>query len=263
MMHLLKIEWLKLKNFRTFWVLSILFAVFLPLFNLMFSANIMNVGLEQILMVQYNFPNVWGNFGFWASWFVIFIAFTIVILITNEYRYRTNRQNIIDGWSRLDFFHAKVLLIFTLAFATTLYTMLWCFIFGLYYSGNLTGAFDQIEKMFFFLVLCLNYFGLAMMLSFLLKRSGLVIGIYMIYILMVENILQAWLNWQFTGKNIGDFLPLQSSDSLLPFSLMRMAKSFAGGASTYPSNSSFLMVSFGYILLYYFIARWRLMKSDW
>lgn len=264
MFQLLKIEWLKLKNYKTFWILTGLFAIFMPLFNYMFSSGMMKSGGPAgSTLMSYSFPDVWSNFGFWASWFVIFIAYVIIILITNEYRYRTTRQNVIDGWSRMNFFHAKIILVLKLAAITTIYTGIWCLVFGAHYSGGLSKSTDGMIRLFYFFILCVNYYGFAMMLAFLMKRSGLVIGIFMIYILMIESILSGYLNWQFKGAFIGNYLPLQSSDSLIPLPIMRMAEGMANGHLQPPSDSSYVIASLVYILLYYFISRWKLSKSDW
>jgi len=263
MYQLLKIEWFKIKGFVTFWILTGLFAVLLPLFNYQFSSGMMQMGGGAI-PVSYGFPGVWSNFGFWASWFVFFIAFVVIILVTNEYRYRTNRQNIIDGWTRMQAFHAKCLLIITLAIVTTLYVGIWCIIFGAAYSNTGFTFFTQdIDKLFYFFILCLNYYGFAMMLSFLFRRSGLAIGIFMLYAFIFENIAKAYLNWQIKGSLPGNLLPLQTSDELLPFPLMRQAESLAYRGATPPGNSTYVIVSVVYIVLYYIIARYRLLKSDW
>ena len=44
MMHLLKIEWLKIKKYRTFWILAILFLVTLVLWNYTIWTGIMDFG---------------------------------------------------------------------------------------------------------------------------------------------------------------------------------------------------------------------------
>ena len=262
MYQLIKIEWFKIRGFITFWILTGLFAVLLPLFNYQFSSGMMQMG--GAIPVSYSFPGVWSNFGFWASWFVFFIAFVVIILVTNEYRYRTNRQNIIDGWTRMQAFHAKCLLILKLALVTTLYVGIWCIIFGAAYSNTGFAFFTQdIEKLFYFFILCLNYYGFAMMLSFLFRRSGLAIGIFMLYAFIFENIAKAYLNWQVKSSLPGNLLPLQASDELLPFPLMRQAEAVAYKGAVPPENSTYVIVSIIYIVLYYIIARYRLLKSDW
>lgn len=262
MIQLLKIEWLKTKKFTTFWILSGLFALLLPLFNYQFSSGMAEGG--KMLNMGYEFPNVYGIFGFWASWFTLFIAFLVIIMITNEYRYRTNRQNVIDGWTRMQAFHAKCQLVIFLAVVTTLYVALWCFIFGFAYSSDgFEDATRHLEKLFYFFILCLNYYGFAAMLAFLLRRSGLTIGLFMLYTLIIENILNNYLNWQFPDKYIGTYLPLQSSDELLPFSLVKQMMSMVNPNSFAPEAWTYVLASCIYIALYYVICRARLSRSDW
>lgn len=262
MLQLLKIEWLKTKRLVTFWVLTGLFALLLPLFNYQFSSGMAEGG--KMLNLGYEFPNVWSIFGFWATWFVLFIAFVIIILITNEYRYKTNRQNVIDGWTRMQAFHAKCQLIVFLSLMTTLYVCLWCLIFGAAYSEGFDSMTEGMEKMIYFFILCLNYYGFAAMLAFLLKRSGLTIGLFMLYALIIENILNNYLNWQFKESYIGTYLPLQSSDEMLPFGVIKQLMTIANPTqTTQPDAWVYAAISCVYIILYYFITRNRLSKSDW
>lgn len=262
MLQSLKIEWLKIKRFATFWIMAGLFAVLLPLFNYQFSSGMSEAG--KLFSIGYEFPNVYGIFGFWASWFTLFIAFLVIITLTNEYRYRTSRQHIIDGWTRMQFFHAKCSLVVVLALLTTLYVALWCFIFGYAYSDNGFGhAAEHLEKLGYFFLLCLNYYGFAAMLSFLLKRSGLTMGLFMLYALIIENILNVYLNWQFPDRYIGTYLPLQASDELLPFSAVKQMMNMINRNSFAPEAHTYAWATCIYIALYYFISRWRLSRSDW
>jgi len=258
MFDLLKIEWLKVKNYPTFWILLGLFALLLPLFNYQFSSR--HVEGTELLGLGYDFPNVWSVFGFFTSCLVIFISFLLIILITNEHRYRTNRQNIIDGWTRLQAFHAKCLMILMLAIGTTIYSGIWCLIFGRIYGGSFNGATEDIEKLFYLFILCLNYYGFAAMIAFLIKRSGLSIGVFLLYAWFIENILR----WQLRKFSFGNYLPLQSSDELLPFSLFKQITSMTRGiaATESPSATNYLIVSCIYILIYYCVSRYKLVKAD-
>jgi len=258
MFHLLKIEWLKLRSYPTFWILTGLFAISLPLFNYQFSSR--SVEGTELFAPGYNFPEVWGVFNFFTSFLVLFIAFLVIILVTNEYRYRTNRQNIIDGWTRLQAFHAKCLVIVLLALGTTLYSGIWTLIFGRSYSGSFDGWTEDLYRLLYLFILCLNYYGFGAMIAFLVKRSGLAIGLFLLYALVVENILR----WQLKNVSWGTYLPLQSSDELLPFALFRQIRQMArgGDAVAVPASGPYVMVSFVYILLYYIISRYKLAHSD-
>jgi ABC-2 type transport system permease protein len=256
MFQLLKIEWLKIKNYATFWILLGLFALLLPLFNYQFSSR--HVAGAQLIGLGYDFPSVWSVSGFWASWFVLFIAFLIIILITNEYRYRSNRQNIIDGWTRLQAFHAKCLVIVMLALFTAVYYGIWCLIFGRIYSGSFDNAFENSDRVLYLFLLSLNYYGFAAMIAYFVKRSGLAIGIFLLYSLIFENILL----WQLKDYSIGKFLPLQCSDELLPFGLLKQLMSMSGQKVVTPPDSSYLIATCIYIAVYYTISRYKLSKTD-
>ena len=93
MRALLAIEWLKIKSFRTFWILTGFFVLLLPLWNYGISNGIMKIGGGDINLVSqaYSFSYVWQNMGFWTSIFVVFISILTIILTTNEYQYRPSR----------------------------------------------------------------------------------------------------------------------------------------------------------------------------
>ncbi|KAA5534947.1 hypothetical protein F0919_10130 [Taibaiella lutea] len=256
MLHLLKIEWLKVKNYPTFWILLGLFALLLPLFNYQFSSG--HVNGAQLFGQLFGFPNVWSILGFLTSWLVLFIAFLIIILITNEYRYKTSRQNIIDGWTRMQAFHAKCLIIILLAVFTTAYAGIWGLILGRIYSGNFDGATEGMDKLAYLFLLSLNYYGFAAMIAFLVKRSGLAIGLFMLYSFIAENIIK----WQLRDYSFSSYLPLQSSDELLPFTPLKQLMKMAGGETEGPAVSAFVIASCVYIVLYYIISRYKLSKSD-
>ena len=63
----------------------------------------------------YQFPNIWTFFPWVASWFNLFLAIVIIVLVGNEFSFRTFRQNVIDGLSRNDLIKGKLILIFTIA----------------------------------------------------------------------------------------------------------------------------------------------------
>jgi ABC-2 type transport system permease protein len=262
MTTLLKIEWLKIKRYRTFWILAIFFIVLLPLFNYQVLKGMVKLGNNTINLLNqsYAFPQVWGNVGFWGSIFVMFLSILIIILTTNEYTFRTSRQNIIDGWQRLEFYHAKVYLVLAISIVCTLYVFITGLLFGISTSGSLDHMFSGLDKVFYFFVLTLNYLGLALLISVYIKRSGLSIGLFLLYCLVIENILKGILNWKFDTK-YGDFLPLQSSDELLPFPLMQMAQNLIGAAK--PSYMPLVLTSLAWCAVYYFIGRRLLLKSDW
>jgi hypothetical protein len=55
-----------------------------------------------LLFNPYDFNNTWQST--WPDRVFYYSPAMLIILITNEYSFRTNRQNVIDGWSRNGYF---------------------------------------------------------------------------------------------------------------------------------------------------------------
>ncbi len=265
MIELLRIEWLKLKQYRTFWVLMGLFMIVLPLWNYGFSAGLLKFGGGKkgvnFLTSAYTFPEVWGHLGFWASYFIMFLSFLMIIINTNEFTFRTNRQNVIDGWSRLQFFHGKVMLVVAMSALATIYLFVLGLLFGWANSGSLNGAMTDIYKVGYFFILSLNYLGFGLFLAIWIRKSGLAIGLFLMYSLFLEHLCYGIIN-RFTVKPYGNLLPLQSSDELLPLPWATMAKSLLPVESTL-SMSTYVLGTMIWCLVYYLAGRTMLQKRDW
>jgi ABC-2 type transport system permease protein len=266
MKALLGIEWLKIKRYRTFWVLGGLFLLLLPLLNYEIANGFMKIGNSgkngiNILSSAYSFPQVWGNLGFWGSYFIIFLAILVIILTTNEYSFRTNRQNVIDGWSRLQFFHAKILLVVALSVIATLYLFLLGLLFGGITSGSLGSVFDEFCQVGYFFLLSLDYLGFALLIAIWIKRSGLAIGLFLLYSMMIETMAVKIIN-HYIDMPYGNLMPLQASDELLPFPLLQIAKGLIPMGGTL-SMTTYVFTAMAWCAVYYLAGRIILMKRDW
>jgi ABC-type transport system involved in multi-copper enzyme maturation permease subunit len=122
MKSLIKIEWLKIKKYPVFWWMLGIVALTYPGVNFMFykifhfenshmeknEAMATNL-LKMLIGDPFTFPEAWHSIAYLSSAFVMVPAILIVMLINNEYTYKTNRQNIIDGLNRKDFILAKLI----------------------------------------------------------------------------------------------------------------------------------------------------------
>lgn len=263
MTQLLSIEWLKVRKYRTFWILIGFFVLLLPLWNYGISKGVVNIGGKDnisILNQSFTFQYIWINLGYWGSLFVAFISVLTIILTTNEYSFKTSRQNIIDGLTRQQFYHSKWLLIFILSILTTVYVFITGLAFGIAASdmGNFPG---NLKPLFYVFILSLNYYGFGLLLALLLKRSGLAIGMFFLYAMFLESLIKGLINWG-TKSEAGNFFPLQASDELLPFPLTEMLKTVTGIEQNI-SDWTYVLASIAWILIYYLIGRYRILKSDW
>ncbi len=262
MQSLLSIEWLKIRRYRTFWSLCAFFIILLPLLNYGISGGVLKMGTKDINILSraYSFNSVWQNFGWWTSLFAVFISVLVIILTTNEYQFRTHRQNVIDGWSRLDFYHAKWHLVLALSVATTVYVLMLGLAFG-FYAGGASNFPGQLQYLFYTWILCLNYYGFSLLVALLLKRTGIAIGMFFLYWLIVEAMANKIINY-LTESSIGNYLPLQASDELLPFPLLDSVKQMANIKDT-TSPMLYVAISLAWIVTYYIAGRQKLLRSDW
>lgn len=220
MNKLIKIDFRKYYRSRTFWVLSALYVV-LVVFVFMVTESFLNhvvsnVGKNAQVAIPgfslYSFPYVWHNLAFVARFFKIFLALIVIIFITNEYNYKTIRQNIMSGMSRAEFLFSKVLFVFFIAFAVSLLLFFSALFLGLTHTKDMTLAM-VFSKMYFVPVYFLEVFSfllLALLFAFLLQKQGLAIGIFALYYYVIEPVVAFRL-----PENVARFLPIKMITRLI------------------------------------------------
>lgn len=266
-MRLLKIEWLKLKSYRAFWVFSILFAVLYPLVLVvaakMFKTDakdgdVLTMFAKSLMANPFSFPGYWHFSAYCAGLVVVLWGLVIIMHTCNEYNYKTHRQNIIDGWSRKQFILAKLSLIFTLSLVSTIYYVIITLALGSYMATNAADILNPqgLIFIFYFFIECMVYMTLALMVGILLRRAGLAIGLYFIYAYIVDNMLFGWL---IKDTKAIRFLPLDSADSLVNNQMMQRIPFFEIDDSL---RIGLLIACLVYIGIYSFISFRRFGTKD-
>lgn len=262
--HLLKIEWLKLKHYRTFWILSILYIISI------FAANFVVYSIQEKIFRDkqaggmaemllgprpYSFPLNWQMTTYVSSYLLFIPGLLIILIITNEYNFRTHRQNIIDGLSRQQFISVKMMLVLIMAIISTIIVFLTGTAFGL--SHPQPFSFKQIEFIGYYFLQALSYGAFALLLGVLFKRAGLALGVFFLYSLVIENFIGGMLNY-FT-RSYGRYLPLESVDNLIPFPLLKEMQKQMMAPLHYPS---LLAAGIIYIGLYFFFTNRKFVTDD-
>ncbi|WP_162915859.1 hypothetical protein [Paraflavitalea soli] len=258
MLQRLSIEWMKLKNYRTFWILSILYVVSI------FGANYIVYRIQQAIFEEkqakgvvqlfiggppFAFPNVWHTTTYISSFLLLLPGLLMIISVTNEYSFKTHRQNVIDGWNRREFISTKIMLALIGALFSTILVTLTALSFGFLQGEPFTT--EKSIKVFYFFIQALSYSLVALLFALLFKRGGLAIGIFFLYPLVLENLISALMNryLDFSGR----YLPLESTDNLIPFPLFENVQRQIIKA---PNFTALLIVALVYIALYvFFISR--------
>jgi len=202
MIRLFLIEWIKLRNYRAFHILTGLYFLMVGVIccsgalvlnyikNHMGNLNSVFKGVDVTNLPIYEFPDVWQNMTFVAARLKIFLAFIVIISLTNEITYKTLRQNIIDGFSRLDFMLSKFSMIFVLSLANTILVFLFGLGMGLIYSHDtsIAAIFGNMQFLGAFFLNVFVFLVFAFLLGLLIKRTGIVIVFLGLYAMFIEPI---------------------------------------------------------------------------
>ncbi len=264
--HTLRVEWLKLKYYKTFWILLAVIAVCIPAFNYTIydvtDNSFPKINGKNLLGNPFSFPNVWSTVPFNAGILMFIPVILIITLFTNEYSYRTHRQNIIDGWSRSRFIYIKLTEVLLLSLFVTLVVVLTCLYFGFITRtpGQVKAGWSEYRFILYFFVEILDYSLIAVLFAMLIRRAGLTIGLFFMYMIIEQFVVSLGrnkykLNWV-------DYLPEEVSDRLIPQPFARRILS-PGNNNIWENHVPlYLSLAVLYIIIFIFFISWRFRKAD-
>ncbi|MTI20173.1 hypothetical protein E1176_04000 [Fulvivirga sp. RKSG066] len=265
MLKLLQIDLVKLKNYRAFWVLNILYGlliVSIPITVMEFLKWLKLQGadfdgFDPLKIPVLYFPDIWQNIAYVYTFLKIFLAIVVVISISNEYSYKTIRQNIIDGMSRIDFIKSKLATILLLSIGSTLLVFITGMLTGIIYTPNVEFAemFTGIQFVFAYFLDLFTYLVLAFFLTILLKRSALTVFILLLFT-PIEYAITA--NLPEALEFLIPYFPLHAINNLIAFPFK---KYWFQEIQDYIAWEAVLVVV-AYIVLYVYAIKTKLQKSD-
>jgi ABC-2 type transport system permease protein len=266
MLHLLSIDLKKLMNYRTFWIVCSLYFLtlgFTTASGMEFLKWLAGKGAEFGTTINidrvplYHFPDVWQNLIYISGFFKLILAFMVVISVTNEFTYRTIRQNVIDGMSRTEFLFSKVLTNLLLSVLSCAMVFVIAFVTGLIYSPEL-----EMQYLFSDVGFLLAYFleifatlSYTLMLALIIQRSGLTIVVLCLSH-MIEAIIKAniddTLPWSI------QFFPMESISNLVA---MPFPKYLFQEIQDYVSITA-VAIALGWTIVFNYISYQKLQRSD-
>ena len=265
MLHLLQIDLKKLTSYRTFWVICGLYFFTLGVGTasgmefLKWLASLIegfgeSINIDRIPL--YHFPDIWQNLIWTSGLLKIMLGIMVLISITNEYSYRTIRQNIIDGLSRRQFLMSKVMTNLLLSALSMVLVFLITVVTGLIYSPQLTSyMFTGIEFFPAYFLEIFAFLSFALMLGIFVQRSGLgivlLLNSYLIELIVKENIDE------FVPQLI-QFFPLESIMNLVPMPFARYAFQEIQDHVSLPAVG----IAIIWIFLFNYFSYLKLKKSD-
>lgn len=224
MTNLLKTEWLKIRGYWAFWGVMALTALSYPGVNYIAYQAYLDLTkkgsttgpmAKMILGNPFAFPETFHTTSYTSSFFVFIPAIVVIMLITNEYNYKTNRQNIIDGWSRNQFLTGKLIDVLLISLMVTALFFIVSLVIG--FMASKPGQQDIWSKGYYIALFALQTFSqlsLAFLVGFLVRRAFIALAVFVFYFLILENISVALLYEK--AHDEGRFLPLEVADRMIP-----------------------------------------------
>lgn len=234
MLRLLSIELHKLRYNRASRVLILVYFTLLTSIALI-AAIKFDIGPVQFHLADqgiFNFPYIWHFNTYIASILKFFLLLVIVSMMSNEYSYKTLKQNLIDGLSKKEFILSKFYTVILLSLISTIFVFVVSLILGFIYSDftEISIVLTDLEYLIAYFIKLTAFFSFGLFLGTLVKRSAFAVGAMLVWA-MAENFTKGMLYWKFK-PNVNDimqFMPLEAMSNLIkePFSRLSAVKTVA------------------------------------
>lgn len=236
MKRLLQIELIKLWNNRASKIL--IYGYFILLTSIALIAAIkFDIGPIKFHLAEqgiFNFPYIWHFNTFVAALLKMFLAIIIVSMMSNEYTYKTIKQNLIDGLSKKEFIASKFLTVVLFSLVSTVFVFVTSLILGSIYSDytEIGIVFSDLRFLVAYFIKLLGFFSFCLFIGILVKRSAFALG-FLILWQMFEGFTRGMIRWKLfdgdTTDAIMGFFPLNAMFNVLkePFTRLSAVQSVA------------------------------------
>jgi len=210
MMKLVTLEWMKLRRSNTTKSILLAYAVLVPL--MFWILSMIELGPVKIPIAGFEFPNTYQLAAWCASFLNLMVGVSIIVFVTNEIKFKTQRQNAIDGLNKKELILSKFIVVVGMTAIVSVYTFIVAFVSGLLAGGG-TNPFDGIEYIGIYFISTLGYFIWAFFFASLVRLPALAIIIY-IFSTLIEGIIGL-----IAVKEYAQFFPLSTFSDLARFPL--------------------------------------------
>lgn len=228
--QLIKLEYFKYKDNALVQMLLLFYTILMP------TAIFMLKNFDDIPFLPgkssfFSFPLIWEYQAYSGSWLsFLFLGFLGVYLITSELQFKTLRQNIITGMTRLDFYKGKLFASLAVTLYATLVFYLSTILIGVFHEGdfNFANIFKEQHYVFFrFFLLTFAYMSFGIFIGLLIRKPALSIFFYFSSVLFMEPLLRWWLHLKFLDKGRSMlYYPLNGIEDLAPLPFYKYVENF-------------------------------------
>ena len=212
MNKLLKVEWIKTISSNTFRTILSLHFLFFILVALGISRIDISTGRFSIESL-YSFPHVWEFFTWIASWFNILLAILIIVLVSNEFRYNTFRQHVVNGLARGELLAGKMITLLYIAIYALALVIVASLVSGSIFTSEIVVAdvLNRADIVFVYFVQAISYMSMGFLIAILFRNNALSIIVFILYLFPGELILRKLI---FPG--IENYFPARVISGLTP-----------------------------------------------
>ena len=140
----------------------------------------------------YKFPGIWTSTTYAAKWLNLLLTVYMIILVGNEFTFRTFRQHVIDGLSRKELFGGKLLIMLSLSVYVVVVVVLISLVMGFIFSTSVTtDAFlTDLMKIIYLFVQTIGFMALAVFIAAIFRNTALSIVMYLLYRVAIEPLIR-------------------------------------------------------------------------
>ena len=170
-------------------------------------------------------PMIWDyNAAIQQHLIYVLLGFFVITTLCGEVSNKTMRQNIICGYTRGEYFTAKVASYIAIAFIASLLYFVSTLILGFFHTdgASLSLLLDNNLLPVRYFLACCGFMSFALMVSLLVRRAGLAIFLYFGAIVMLEQMLRGLFVYITKSWSVSRYFPLNSFEDLLPNPFYKM-----------------------------------------
>ncbi|MBU2559170.1 MAG: hypothetical protein KJ578_15430 [Bacteroidetes bacterium] len=266
MKYLYRITGRKLFKSRIFWMMILLYVISITslLFGIEAFINKVASNANKNSPVPipefslYTFPYIWQNLSFLSGFLKLLPALILIVFVSAEYSYKTMRQHMMNGLSRLDYFFSQFIFLFGMALFSTLVLLIITLILGFQHTETITFAnfFNNSFYLLAYFLELLAFFSIAFFVTSLLRRSGLSILTFSLLYVVIEPISRFYL-----PEAIAQNMPFKRIGNLIDVPNTSLMKLFGVNFRTYIDHFD-IILSLAYSLLFLFLSYQLIKKRD-
>ena len=210
------------------------------------------------------FPDVWAIAVYSSSYFNVMMGVLAVMVISNEYSFKTLRQHVIDGLSIKKAIFGKFLVLLTFSLIITTYTFLTGLLFGLFETTSDVPFFEGIESIALYFIQTLCYFSFAFFIAVLVKKTAVSITLFILSFI-TETIIGITIS--IGGfQTLYAYMPLNAFSKLTPFPILKemiaAGNARSGNVPVILDTPINVAVCLAYMVLFFLVAYFTLKRRD-